>query len=80
MSSVNKTGRLVIVDSSWKQAGISSSIAAEVYSKLFNKLKAPIEIITIPDYPTPTAENLESLYYPNAEKIIKCCHRTMEVH
>jgi len=73
LASVEKTKRLLILDLSWKTAGISSTIANEISYKMFGKLKAPVEIITIPDYPTPTAEHLEKSYYPTIEQIHDTC-------
>lgn len=73
--SVVKTKRLLIIDTSWKTSGLSSTISAEISYLLFKKLKRPIEILTIPDYPTPTASNLEELYYPSLESIVsRGCH------
>lgn len=69
-ASVRKTKRLLIVDTSWKTSGISSTISAEISRRLFNHLKAPIEILTVPDCPVPTAANLEAAYYPSVKDIL----------
>lgn len=78
LTSVEKTGRLLILDTSWKTSGLSSSISAEISYRLFKKLKAPIEILTIPDYPTPTASYLEDNYYPTVGQIKDACYQLMQ--
>ncbi len=78
LESVNRTGRLVILDTSWRTAGIASTIAAEVSRQLFGRLKAPVEILTVPDHPVSTAVNLEASYYPTADHLLACCRRLLE--
>jgi len=75
--SVNKTKRLVLLDTSWKTSSISTTIAAEIQKRCFNKLKSPIEILSLSDIPTPTAEVLEKEHYPNVMDIVNLCKRMM---
>lgn len=76
-ASVEKTRRLLILDTSWSFCGISAEISAQVNDRLFGKLKTPVKILTIPFSPTPTAFELEKRFYPNAEKIIESCKQLM---
>ncbi|MEK7791424.1 MAG: transketolase C-terminal domain-containing protein, partial [Deltaproteobacteria bacterium] len=78
-ASVRKTKRLLIVDTSWKTSGISSTISAEISRRLFNQLKAPIEILTVPDCPVPTAANLEAAYYPSVESILDSTRHLVKI-
>jgi len=70
LNSVKKTGKLVIVDGSWKTNSISAEIAASVYEKLFGHLKAPIQRVNLPDTPAPASRSLESVYYITKDDII----------
>ncbi len=69
LRSVEKTGRLLIVDSSWMSFGISSEIAATVIEKGFDLLKSKIIRLGLPDVPTPTSPALSKHYYPRADDI-----------
>ena len=69
LESVEKTGRLVVVDESNPRCSMASDIAGLVAQKAFGALKAPIEQVTAPHVPPPFSDALEDLYIPNAAKI-----------
>ena len=69
-NSVKKTGRLVIVDGSWKTNSISSEISAQVNENLFGLLKSPVVRVNLPDAPAPASRTLEAEYYITKEKIL----------
>ena len=69
IDSVKKTGKLVIADNGWNCCGAASEIAATIYRQCFQFLKKPIEIVALPDTPTPAAYNLENIFYKNANDI-----------
>lgn len=71
LSSVRKTGRLVIADVGWKSFGISAEIAALVAEQAFEALKSPILRVALPDCPAPASQSLEKAYYPLAEQIVQ---------
>ncbi|NQU85563.1 MAG: alpha-ketoacid dehydrogenase subunit beta [Mariniphaga sp.] len=71
LNSVKKTGRLIVVDGSWKTNSIASEISAIVNEKAFGYLKSPVARINLPDCPAPAARTLEAVYYINYERIIK---------
>lgn len=71
LSSVEKTGRLVIVHEAVKTNGFGAEIAAIVADKGFDYLDAPIKRVTAPDTPIPFSPPLEAAYLPDAEKIVK---------
>ncbi len=71
LKSVKKTKRLVIADTGWETGGISAEIAKRVYNNLYKELKAPIEIVALPDLPAPASKVLEKAYYPSEDNIIK---------
>tara|TARA_B100000787_G_scaffold169165_1_gene159597 strand:- start:91 stop:1089 length:999 start_codon:yes stop_codon:yes gene_type:complete len=65
INSVKKTGRLVVVDPSWKSFGASSEIISLVTENLGNKMKSPPVKITYPDSHTPASVALEKTFYFN---------------
>ena len=69
LESVEKTGRLVIIDESPPRCSLAADIAGMVASKGFGYLKAPIGQVTCPHTPVPFAPNLEDEYLPNPRRI-----------
>jgi len=69
VSSVKKTGRLLIVDNGWKQGGLSAEIAALVAEKAFYSLKMPIQRIGFPHTHVPAGDVLEKIFFPSADTI-----------
>ena len=69
LESVEKTGRLVVVDEATPRCGMAADIAALVADQGFDFLKAPIKQVTAPHTPVPFAPALEKLYLPNPDKI-----------
>jgi pyruvate/2-oxoglutarate/acetoin dehydrogenase E1 component len=69
LESVERTGRLVIVDEATPRCGIATDIAALVADRAFAALKAPIRRVTAPHTPVPFAPSLEKLYIPSPERI-----------
>ena len=69
LESVEKTGRLVVVDESNPRCSIASDIAALAARKAFKSLKAQIETVTAPHTPVPFAPALEDLYIPSVQKV-----------
>ena len=70
ISSVKKTGRLVVVEEGWFFAGIGASIAAIVMRNAFDYLDAPVEFVAGKDVPLPYAANLEAMALPSVVEII----------
>jgi pyruvate/2-oxoglutarate/acetoin dehydrogenase E1 component len=69
LESVEKTGRLVVVDEATPRCSMAADIAALVADQGFGFLKSPIKQVTAPHTPVPFAPALEKLYLPNADKI-----------
>ena len=69
--SVEKTGRLVVVDESGPRCGMAADIASLVATQAFGDLKAPIQTVTPPHTPVPFSDYLEDLYIPNSERVIE---------
>lgn len=69
LASVEKTGRLVIVDESHPRCNVATDIAALVADKGFDSLNAPIKTVAAPHTPVPFSPPLEDHYLPNPQKI-----------
>ena len=76
VESVERTGRLVIVDESTPRCGVAADISAIVAEQAFGALKAPIRRVTAPHTPVPFAPNLEKLYIPDAPRIADAIRET----
>lgn len=70
IKSVNKTGRLVVVQEANLCAGFGAEVAATVQNACFKTLKAPIQRIGAPNVPVPFSPVLEKAYLPNSDKVI----------
>lgn len=71
ISSVKKTGRLIICDTGWIKFGVSAEISASIIEEAFEFLKAPIKRIGLPASPTPASYELEKYYYPGVVDVLK---------
>jgi pyruvate dehydrogenase E1 component beta subunit len=69
LSSVSKTGRLVIVDEASPRCNIATDISALVAQAAFGALKAPIKMVSPPHTPVPFAPGLEDAYIPSPSRI-----------
>ena len=69
LESVERTGRLVVVDEASPRCGMAADIAALVAAKGFDDLKTGVKLVTPPHTPVPLAPSLEQLYIPSPAKI-----------
>jgi acetoin:2,6-dichlorophenolindophenol oxidoreductase subunit beta len=69
MGSVEKTGRVVLVDQAPRHASASAVIAAEIADEGFGSLKAPVKQVTGLDATVPYSEPMEAFVLPDEEKI-----------
>lgn len=79
INSVKKTGRLCVIDGSWKNCGLAGEVIAATLEKLpLNFLKANPMRITLPDAPAPTSRLLEAIYYRSVNDITLEIIKNME--
>ncbi len=78
IQSVQKTGKLIVADTSWLRCSFASEVAAVVADKAFEYLKAPVKRITWPESPCPVSKPLEEAFYPNFETIIATAYELLE--
>ena len=74
IDSVQKTGRLIVADTSWLRCGFASEVTAIVAEKAFDYLKSPPRRIAVPECPCPVSKTLEDAFYPSFKDIIKTAY------
>ena len=67
--SVQKTGRLLVVDSAWTSGSIAGEVITRVTTRAFAGLKEAPQRITLPDIPAPSTPALTKYYYPTYRTI-----------
>lgn len=77
LSSVAKTGRLVIVDNSHRTGSVASEISAVVAEEGFESLRKPIQRVTTPAVHIPFSPALEKPLYPNPQSIAAAVKRIL---
>lgn len=77
LASVGKTGRLVIVDESHPRCSLATDISALAAEHAFDRLVAPVKMVTGAHAPVPFSPPLEDHYLPNAERIVKAVMATI---
>ncbi len=78
LTSVAKTGRLVVVEPAHRTCGAAGEIAALVAEEVFDSLKAPIVRLAAPDMQIPFSPALEKQMYPNKADIIAAVRRVTQ--
>jgi len=78
LRSVQKTGRLVVVDEDYERCGFSAEVAAVAAEKGFNSLKAPVSRVANPNVPIPFNRELERHVLPDAEKIVRAIRNSVK--
>jgi pyruvate dehydrogenase E1 component beta subunit len=69
--SVQKTGRLLIVEEGNLTGGWGAEVAARVADHCIGYLESPIRRLAAPDTPVPFAPVMENFYVPSVEGIVK---------
>lgn len=75
MNSVRKTGRLIVVDTSWESYGVCAEVARIVACREPGALRAPVICLPVAKAPCPTAKKLENWFYPDMGTIIDAVYR-----
>ncbi len=70
LTSVKKTGRLVVVDESHPRCSVATDIVALVATRGLEYLDAPVRMVTGGHTPVPFSPVLENAYLPSTEKIV----------
>ena len=78
LDSVDKTGRLVVVDESYPRCSLATDISALVAESAFDALRAPIRMVTGAHAPIPFSPPLEDAFIPDAERIVAAVQSQFE--
>ncbi len=70
LATLEKTGRLVVIDEAPPRCGIASDVAALCVDRGFDFLNAPVRKVTAPHTPVPFSPVLEDAYIPSPERVI----------
>ena len=74
--SVQRTGRVVIVQEAPMTGGVAAELIARISRKAFLSLEAPPERVTAPDITVPLPKG-EKYYYISSDRILDAIERTM---
>jgi len=77
LTSVQKTGRLLIVDETFAPCGFGAEIAAQIADAGFDDLDAPIKRLNGTFAPTPYSPALEAVMIPNQDTIAEAIRELM---
>jgi pyruvate/2-oxoglutarate/acetoin dehydrogenase E1 component len=69
LSSIKKTGRLLVLDTGHITGSVSAEIVATVVDSCWNELKIAPQRLASPDYPEATSPSLTEKYHVRAENI-----------
>ena len=69
--SVERTGRLVVVEEAPESGGWGHEIVSATVSRSFGRLQAPPFRITAPNVPVPYNKELEAMYLPQADEVAR---------
>jgi pyruvate dehydrogenase E1 component beta subunit len=79
IKSVKKTGHLMAVESGFPAFGVGSEILALTMEYAFDYLKAPAVRVTGAEVPTPYAQKLEEMSFPQLDTITNYAAKLMKV-
>ncbi len=70
LRTLEKTGRVVVVDEATPRCGIASDVAALCVDRGFDFLNAPVKRVTAPHTPVPFSAVLEDAFMPSAQRVL----------
>jgi len=73
LTSLARTGRVVVADTSWVSFGVASEVASVCADEGFRHLRAPVRRIGLADCPAPVSLSLERAFYPDFRTITREC-------
>ena len=76
-ASVQKTGRVVIVEEGPKTGGVGAELSASIAERFGHDLKAPVVRVAAPDVPVPFAPVLENAYRSDPVRIMDGVRQVM---
>ncbi len=76
ISSIQKTGRAVIVHEAVRTGGLGGELAAQIQERAFLSLEAPVLRVTGYDTPYPVP-SVEDLWLPDVDRVLESIHQTI---
>jgi pyruvate/2-oxoglutarate/acetoin dehydrogenase E1 component len=76
--SVERTGRMIVVDTAWTNCGAAAEITAQVAERLQGIRDLRLKRMGFAPTTCPTAPNLEDLFYPNARTVAAAARDLVE--
>jgi pyruvate/2-oxoglutarate/acetoin dehydrogenase E1 component len=70
LATLEKTGRVVVVDEATPRCGIASDVAALCVDRGFDFLDAPVKRVTAPHAPVPFSGVLEDAFMPSLARVV----------
>jgi pyruvate dehydrogenase E1 component beta subunit len=77
LSSIRRTGRLVVVDEDNPRCSVASDIAALAATRALEYLNAPVKLVTAPHTPVPFSPALEDVYVPTSQRVVAAVRAAM---
>ncbi|MBM7703383.1 alpha-ketoacid dehydrogenase subunit beta [Metabacillus iocasae] len=77
IASVEKTGRVIVVQEAQKQAGIAANVVAEINDRAILSLEAPVLRVAAPDTVYPFSQ-AEGVWLPNHNDIVATAKKVLE--
>mgnify|MGYP003341127775 CR=1 FL=1 len=71
LSSVRRTGTLIVADTASKTGSVAGEVIAGMTERAFNALRRPPLRIALPEWPVPTSPHLTRGYYPDALQLAR---------
>jgi pyruvate dehydrogenase E1 component beta subunit len=78
LTSVEKTGRLVVVEEGVKTGGVGAEIAALIAEEGLEFLRTPVKRVAALDLPMPYSPTMEKYVLPSEEKILAAVRAVMK--
>ncbi|MBV7338776.1 alpha-ketoacid dehydrogenase subunit beta [Chloroflexi bacterium TSY] len=77
ITSIQKTGRLVVVDEDHPRCSVATDITALAATQAIDFMEAPVKLVTSPHTPVPFSPALEDIYVPTPARVIEAAQATM---
>jgi pyruvate dehydrogenase E1 component beta subunit len=78
LASIEKTGRLVVVDEDNPRCSVAADVAALAASRALGYLDAPVRMVTAPHTPVPFSPVLEDRYVPDTRRVIEAARSILK--
>jgi pyruvate dehydrogenase E1 component beta subunit len=78
VESAKNTGRVILVEEGPKTGGFAAEIAAQIMERAHDYLEKPVRRLASPDFPVPSAKNLEAACIPTVPEIAALARELVE--